>query len=149
MQKSFKEARVWQQAMDLIEEVYKVSRRFPKVEENGLTLQVRRVAIQAASRLAEGYARGTRGALARALTGALGALADLETQLLVAEKMKFVLGNQNEEVMKALAHTTHGVRTAFENLKKSSVKRRRPPPAAKQRPGPGQRPPPNRPSGAR
>ncbi len=130
MQKTFKDAKLWQQAMDLIEEVYMVSRRFPKVEENGLTQEVRRVAIRVASTIAGGYARGTRSAVGRALIESLGLLATLQTQLLVAEKMKYIVGTQIEGVTRLLAKVTRETRAALEGMRQ---RKKRPPARIKKR----------------
>lgn len=55
--KSFRELRVWQKAMHLVETVYLLTQDFPKQETYGLTSQVRRAAISIPSNIAEGHTR--------------------------------------------------------------------------------------------
>jgi four helix bundle protein len=52
---SFRDLRVWQAAMDLVEQVYRITQAFPKEEMYGLTSQVRRAAVSIASNIAEGH----------------------------------------------------------------------------------------------
>ena len=55
--KSFRELRVWQKGMDLVERVYLLTREFPKQETYGLTSQVRRAGVSIPSNIAEGHTR--------------------------------------------------------------------------------------------
>ncbi len=53
--KSFRELRVWQASMDLVEDVYRITRSFPKTETYGLTSQIQRAAVSIPSNIAEGH----------------------------------------------------------------------------------------------
>ena len=55
--KNYTELIVWQKGMDLVEEVYKATQRFPREELYGLTSQIRRAAISIPSNIAEGQGR--------------------------------------------------------------------------------------------
>lgn len=55
--KSFRELRVWQKSMDLVEKTYRLTQAFPKQETYGLTSQVRRAVISVPSNIAEGHTR--------------------------------------------------------------------------------------------
>src|SRR5882762_4127117 len=55
--KGFRDLRVWQCGMELVEEVYRLTRGFPKEERYGLTNQLRRAAVSVPSNIAEGQAR--------------------------------------------------------------------------------------------
>ena len=57
---SFRELRVWQMAMDLVEEIYRLTRTFPRHELYGLSGQMRRASVSVPSNIAEGYARQHR-----------------------------------------------------------------------------------------
>jgi len=70
----------WQRAMDLVEEVYKITKGFPRTELYGLTNQVRRAAISIPSNLVEGQSLGSRDFL-RFLSIAQGSLSETETQI--------------------------------------------------------------------
>lgn len=55
--KSFRELRIWQAAMDLVEKIYLLTRSFPKQETYGLASQLQRAAVSIPSNIAEGHAR--------------------------------------------------------------------------------------------
>lgn len=88
--KTHKDLSVWQRAMDLVEEVYTLSNDFPQTEIYGLTNQVRRAAVSVPSNIAEGAARNSTKEFIQFLYISLGSLAELETQLLLAERLKFI-----------------------------------------------------------
>lgn len=78
---------VWQDAMSLVEAVYRVTACFPDAERFGLTLQLRRSAVSIPSNIAEGAARRSRSEYLRFLSIARGSLAELDTQLQIAERL--------------------------------------------------------------
>ncbi len=80
----------WQKAMDLVEDVYRVSQSFPREEVYGLTNQVRRAAVSIPSNIAEGQGRGVGGELAHHLRIANGSRQEVETQLLLAVRLRFI-----------------------------------------------------------
>ena len=84
---SFRELIVWQRAMELVEEVYKVSAAIPATERFGLTHQMQRAAVSIPSNIAEGRQRKTRKDYAQFLHIADGSAAELETQLLLAARL--------------------------------------------------------------
>lgn len=78
---------VWQRAMDLAEATYRLTRSFPREEQFGLTSQARRAAASVAANIAEGYGRGTRPAYTSFVRIAQGSLKELETHLILAERV--------------------------------------------------------------
>ena len=76
--------------MDLVEVVYGLSSRFPKDEMYGLTSQVRRAVVSVPSNIAEGEGRNAPNDFARFLSIAHGSLREVETQLLVAVRLKYL-----------------------------------------------------------
>jgi four helix bundle protein len=88
--KTHKDLIVWQKAMDFVEEVYKLTDRMPKSELYGLTSQIRRSAVSVPSNIAEGAARNYDKEFLQFLYISLGSVAELETQLLLAERLKFI-----------------------------------------------------------
>jgi len=73
--------------MDLAEEVYRLSRTWPRDELYGFTSQARRAAVSMPSNIAEGYGRQSRGSYTQFLKIARGSLKELETHLLLAERV--------------------------------------------------------------
>ena len=106
---SYKELIVWQKSVQLCVEVYKITSDFPKSELYGLVSQLRRSAVAIPSNIAEGQKRGHRAEYVQFLRIAYGSGAELETQLLIAEKVGFLkqtnrekLASLLEEIMKML-----------------------------------------------
>lgn len=92
--KCFRDLLVWQKAIVLVTDVYRATQTFPKEEQYGLTSQIRRAAVSIPSNIAEGQARATRGEFRQFLGHAKGSLAELETQLLIAEKLDYLANPQ-------------------------------------------------------
>lgn len=88
--RSYKDLIVWQKAMDLVELVYHLTKLFPKDEQYGLSNQLRRAAVSIPSNIAEGQARNSTAEFRNFLSIARGSLAELETQLLIAERLNYI-----------------------------------------------------------
>jgi four helix bundle protein len=89
MGQSFKDLLVWQHAIGLTTEIYKLTATFPKAEQFGLTNQMRRAAVSIASNIAEGYGRATKGEYIQFLGIARGSCSELETQMVIAGNLGF------------------------------------------------------------
>jgi four helix bundle protein len=98
----FKELRVWQKSMDIAVEVYKLTEHFPIEEKYGLTSQSRRSAISVPSNIAEGAGRRTNPEFRNFLNISNGSSAELETQLILAERLSFVSTEQIKPVLEEL-----------------------------------------------
>ena len=84
---SYRDLLVWEQAMQLAAAVYRQTRAWPREEVYGLTSQARRSAASVPSNIAEGYGRENRGSYVQLLRIAQGSLKELETHLLLAERI--------------------------------------------------------------
>lgn len=84
---SYKDLIVWQKAIELVVEIYKLTDNFPKEEIYGITSQIRRSAISIPSNIAEGRFRGTRKDYAHFLRIAYGSGAELETQIEISKRL--------------------------------------------------------------
>jgi len=87
---SHKDLKLWQESMDLVEAVYRISKAFPKEELYGLTSQIRRSAVSVPSNIAEGAGRKGEKEFCRFLYIALGSLSELETQFEIAIRLNYV-----------------------------------------------------------
>jgi four helix bundle protein len=96
--RTYRDLVAWQRAMDLACAVYQLTAGFPKDELYGLARQVRGAAVSVPSNLAEGQARGPR-EFKRFLKIGLGSLQELETQLLLAERLGFISSQQVKPAM--------------------------------------------------
>ncbi len=81
---------VWQKAMDLVTDIYKVTATFPTDERFGLTSQIRRAAVSIPSNIAEGHGRKSTGAYLNHLSIAHGSLMEVETQLQISARLEFI-----------------------------------------------------------
>ena len=86
----YRELVAWQRAMDLVVEIYRVTREFPREELYGMTNQIRRAAVSVPSNIAEGQGRGAGAAFVHHLRIAKGSLQEVETQLLIAHRLGYV-----------------------------------------------------------
>jgi four helix bundle protein len=80
----------WQEAMNLVEAVYRDTEGFPQKETFGLTAQIRRSAVSIPSNLAEGAARNSRKELVQFVGISCGSLAELQTQLQLAVRLGYL-----------------------------------------------------------
>ena len=97
--KNYQELIVWLRAMDLVEDVYRSSKDFPREEIYALTSQIRRAAVSIPSNIAEGQGRRMTSDFLRHLSIAYGSLREVETQILIARRLKYIAQARLEEVM--------------------------------------------------
>ena len=106
---NFEKLVVWQKSMDLVTEVYSITKLFPKDELYGLTSQMRRAVISVPSNIAEGCRRRTTKDFNHFLTISFGSGAELETQLQISKRLGYLpqsqyspISSQLQEVMRML-----------------------------------------------
>jgi four helix bundle protein len=92
--KSYRDLLVWQRSIQLSVAVYRLTSEFPREELYGLISQLRRAAVSVASNIAEGYGRGSRGEYTNFLGIARGSALEVQTQLVIAEKLGFAAGEK-------------------------------------------------------
>lgn len=90
MAKSFRELTVWQKSMDLVTQIYLITKSFPDSEKYGLTGQIRRCAVSIPSNIAEGQGRNSPREFSQFLGIAKGPLCELETQIQIASNLDFL-----------------------------------------------------------
>src|SRR5205085_9892033 len=87
--RNYQDLIVWQRAMDLVEGVYRLTATFPKSEIYGLCSQMRRASVSIPSNIAEGQGRGGDPEFVRFLRISYGSVRELETQLLIAQRLEY------------------------------------------------------------
>jgi four helix bundle protein len=122
--RSYRDLRVWQQAMDLAEATYRATKRFPSAERYGLVTQLRRAAVSVASNIAEGHARSL-GDYLRHLLVSSGSLSEMETQFILSTRLGFLRPADAE----ALLQSCHQVGRMLGGLRKALRARRSPTPS--------------------
>ncbi len=97
--KSFKDLKIWNRGIKLVEDVYMVSKSFPKEETYGLRSQLRRSAVSIPSNIAEGFARFRNKEYRKFLYISLGSCAELTTQIIIASRLKYIEKNKADTML--------------------------------------------------
>lgn len=117
---SLEALQVWQRSLDMVDQVYAVTRNWPKEEVFGLTNQVRRAAVSVASNIAEGQGRRNSGDFVRFLAIAAGSLMEVKTQLIIGQRQKFLQPAHATPILDAIeeiARMLAGLRKSIEQTK--------------------------------
>ena len=108
--------------MDLAEHVYRMTESFPKAELYGLTSQVRRSAVSIPSNIAEGQGRTTKGEFRLFLGNSRGSLLELETQLMLASRMKYLDTGALSGILEECATVGSMLNGLLTSVSKSSIR---------------------------
>lgn len=112
----YKDLLVWQKAMSLVVEVYKITKMLPKEETFGLSDQMRRAAVSIPSNIAEGYGRQTPKSYAQFLTIARGSAFELETQLLLCQKIHHLSSENTNTLISSISEITRMLTSIINKL---------------------------------
>ena len=102
--KEFKDLKIWQKGIEIVSDIYILTKKFPKEELYGLTSQIRRSAISMPSNIAEGFRRYHNKEYKQFLYIALGSCAELETQITIAKNLKYITEDKEIELIEKLDH---------------------------------------------
>jgi len=111
--KSYKELDAWNVAMTMANTTYDLTDTFPERERYGLTAQLRKSAVSVPSNIAEGQARGTAGFGLFFIRIALGSVAELDTQMELARRRKYITADATRELdnqLERLRRMLYGMR---------------------------------------
>ena len=97
-----KDLDVWRKSVELVVEIYRVTEAFPKKEIYGITNQIRRASVSIPSNIAEGAGRKGNVEFSRFLYFSLGSLSEVETQLIISKKLKYLQKNDFDILNKEL-----------------------------------------------
>lgn len=111
----FKELLVWQKAIDLAVEVYRITEKLPKEERYGLISQINRSVISIPSNIAEGAGRNTSKEFNNFLGIAQGSSFELDTQLIISNRLNFISNQEYQNIESQLEH----IQNMIAKLKKS------------------------------
>ena len=96
--KTHKDLDVWKISIEMVTEIYKLTRNFPKEEIYGLTNQMRRAAVSVPSNIAEGAGRNSSKEFVQFLNFSTGSLSELETQLIIAYNLEYINNEQKQSM---------------------------------------------------
>jgi len=96
---TYRDLLLWQKGIELCESIYVISREFPREELYALTTQIRRAAVSVPSNIAEGSGRTTRGEFVQSVGHCRGSLFEVETQLLVAQRVSYLCKEQIQPLL--------------------------------------------------
>ena len=100
--RGYQDLKVWQLGIEISLTIYQVTDGFPPRELYGLSSQLRRAAVSVSSNIAEGHSRGATRDLIRFLAIARGSVAELETQLIISNRLGYLRREQFEKLMSML-----------------------------------------------
>jgi len=95
---NFKNLKVWQKSVDLAVKIYQVTSDFPVSEKFGITSQMRRASVSIPSNIAEGTAKSSSKSFANSLEISLGESFELETQMIIAERVSLISSDITQEM---------------------------------------------------
>lgn len=100
--KTHKDLEVWKKAVQLVTQIYEVTKDFPKEESYGLISQIRRSAVSIPSNIAEGAARNSEKEFIQFLYISLGSLSELETELIISKNLGYLKDKKENTLMKQI-----------------------------------------------
>ncbi|WEX07559.1 four helix bundle protein [Chelativorans sp. AA-79] len=118
---SYQDLRVWQLAMDLAFDCYKVTRAFPRDELYGMTSQIRRAASSIAANIAEGHGRENTGSFIQFLRIAQGSLKELETYVVLATRLEFIDAKRSAELLGVTEEIGKMIRSMIRRLQEKTA----------------------------
>ena len=101
--RTHKDLDVWKKSIDLVAEIYEITKSFPKDEIYGITNQIRRAAVSIPSNVAEGAGRNHDKEFIQFLYISLGSCSELETQIVISSKIKYIDGKTMDEMLSKIS----------------------------------------------
>ena len=119
MVESYRDLRVWQKAMDLAVIIFSLALKFPKDQIYVMSAQMQRAANSVPSNIAEGHARDSTKEYLHFVSISLGSIAELETQLILCERLKFLSTEQARHALDLADEIGKMLRGVQRGLKKT------------------------------
>jgi four helix bundle protein len=116
---SYQELKIWQEGMNLAVMCYQLTQKFPKEERYGMTSQIQRAGASIPANIAEGYGRESKGDFIRFLQIAQGSLKELETHLILCQRVNLAAPDQIQPLLQQCEKTGKMLR-AFIRYQQSS-----------------------------
>jgi four helix bundle protein len=117
--KSYKELNIWEKGIEIVDNIYSITEKFPQKEIFVLSSQMQRSAIGIPSNIAEGFARGHTAEYRQFLRTALGSCAELNTQLIIAHRRNYITDTESLELQENLDHESRMIMNLIKSLSKN------------------------------
>ncbi|MBR3565466.1 MAG: four helix bundle protein [Paludibacteraceae bacterium] len=118
---NFRKLQIWIDGMNLVDDIYNATDKFPKHELFGLASQMQRSATSVPSNIAEGSGKSSNKDFARFLSISVGSLFELETQVLIAERRGYIDSSQSQDLQNKIIRLEKMINTFKEKLDPSSM----------------------------
>jgi four helix bundle protein len=115
---SYRDLEIWQEAMELVVEVYRLCNELPATENLGLKTQMKRAVVSVATNIAEGHSRASTGPYLLHLSIAYGSLGELETELLVCVALTYVAKSCVQPLLERTERIGKRTNALIESLKR-------------------------------
>ncbi|MBE0517379.1 MAG: four helix bundle protein [Methanophagales archaeon] len=115
--RSYKELDVWKKGIEIVDLVYEVTNKFQKEERYGLAAQMQRASVSIPSNIAEGFSRKHTKEYQQFCYIALGSCAELETQLIIAQRRNYVSAEDFATLEEYLDHESRMLMNLIKSLK--------------------------------
>ena len=115
--KNYKELDIWKKGIELVDEVYNVTDKFPREELYGLSAQLQRAAVSIPSNIAEGFSRQHTKEYQQFLFIALSSCSELDTQLIISARRKYISKNKLDELQEYIDHESRMIMNLIKKLR--------------------------------
>ncbi|WP_282134796.1 four helix bundle protein [Seonamhaeicola maritimus] len=117
--RDFKKLDIWKNGIELVKQVYLLSDKLPSEEKFGLRSQITRASVSVPSNIAEGCSRNSEIEFKRFLEIAIGSLFEVETQLIIAQELKFIEIKELETVFSLIQKEAKMINSLINKIKNS------------------------------
>jgi four helix bundle protein len=114
--KNFRDLDIWNLAMEIVIDIYKHTKTFPKEEIYGLANQMRRAVVSIASNIAEGFNRYHNREYRQFLYIALGSCAELETQIEICISLGYITQSERDKIIEKIDHESRMLRNLIKRI---------------------------------
>lgn len=114
--RSFRDLEIWKRGINLVEDIYEITKPFPKEEKYGLISQMRRAAVSVPSNIAEGFGRFHSKEYRQFLHISLGSCAELITHIVIAERLKYISKRISDELSQEVSEISKMIMCLIKKL---------------------------------
>lgn len=117
--RNFRKLKIWEQGIEIVKEVYKISQKLPSEEKFGLKSQITRAAVSIPSNIAEGSSRNSEIEFKRFLEISMGSLFEVETQLIIIQELNLIDSEELKNIFVKLEEEAKMINGLINKIKNS------------------------------